>query len=1107
MHYLRVFTYCVIKWICLFLVSILYGSVYWANKLVKAIMKNTLLLFISILAYLSIDAQVVQLGSGTATNGITTASPVNTYFRRQVSQFVYTAAEINAAGANGANTLSQLGFYVTNQPVYAIPGYTVKIKHTTANNVNNALGTTGWTTVKTAFSYSPNPGGYDMIVFDTPFNWDGVQNIGVEICWSQIQPTWDASGQCRIYNTNRGYRYSKDDNTGSICGNTPGTRSANKPQAQLVFKTASTWNGSVNSDWFNDANWDIGAPDTELDAIIPNGPSNMPSIGAAGAVCKNLQIDAGASLTLSGSNNIDIYRDWTNNGTFTANNGKVTLKGTAANSINGATNQDLYNLTIDNVNGASISSGSININGTLDIGIATGNFNTNNALTVVSNASGTGRIDELTSKCMYTLDMSDTYGDSWNGGYITVLIDGIIEGTYFAKGSNSISNFIAAVGANVQLNYTAGIYEFENSYILYDGTGAPIFSDGTTPTVGTNVFNTTSNCSFFNPISGDITMERYIDAGATDWRFLTSAVSGTTLADFNDDFITSGFTGSDFPLWPTAANPWASIYFYDETQPSFQDSGFVAATNTTNPLAVGEGIWVWSGDTITGTQPFTIDITGPPNVGNISLPLSYTNSGMPTDDGWNMVGNPYPSTLDWDSPNITKTGINNAIYIWNPDLQQFASYSGGIGTNGGSRNVASSQAIWVQATSALAAIQVTESSKTAVDGSFLKTIILPLRIKAQNSYGQDELAINFESNATNNFDEDYDARKMISVNTNLPIVSSVTNGVDFSINQLPHQQIDIPIKILTGVSGIHNIDIENIASFSNSACLILEDLFTGAIYDLNTVSSFTAYIYDSTSTARFLLHIGAPFSINTTDVSCNGNTDAKIIYSKNSSTPFDITWKNSLGTTISSNTNVYTDSIINLPAGNYSIETTDVVCGNTTKTVLVNQPNEITSYFNTINDTIYISNGGNITFTNQSANATNYFWDFNDGTNSIVHSPLHNYTQAGDYLVNLSASINTNCSKSYSRLITVVGNATGIDENMSNGEVTTWVNNGILSIDMANNNYDFLEIRNVLGQIVYAESNPSAMFTLNVNELSSSLFIITLNKNEETEVIKVPYVK
>jgi hypothetical protein len=1058
----------------------------------------TLLLFF---CYFAIDGQVIQLGSGSTDNSIQTASPVNTYYRRQVAQFVYTTAEINTAGANGANVLSQLGFYVTANPVYAIPGYTVKIKHTTQTNVSSALGTGGWTTVKNAFSYTPSPGGYDMIIFDTPFNWDGVQNIAVEICWSQIQPTWDASGQCRIYTTTSGYRYRRDDNGGSICGSSPTIVSNNKPQAQLVFKTSSTWNGSVNSDWFNNSNWDIGVPDSELDVIIPSGATNMPSITGAGAACKNLTINSGATMTLSGSNSIEIYRNWTNNGTFVANTGNVTLKGTAVNSINGANNQDLYDLTIDNVNGAVISSGSINLRGSLNVGIATGNFNTNNSLKIVSNASGTGRISELTTKCLYTLDMSDTYGDSWNGGFITVLIDGVVEGTYFAKGSNSTSNFIAAVGSTVQLNYTAGIYEFENSYILYDGGGTAIFSDGTTPATGTNVFNTVSNCSFFNPITGDITMERYINGGITTWNYLTSAVSGTTIADFNDDFATTGFTGADDPLWPTAANPWASIYFYNEAIPGVIDSGFVAATNVTNAIGVGQGFWAY----IDGANAFTIDVVGPPNVGDINLPISYTNNGTPASDGWNMVGNPFPSTIDWDSPNITKTNMNNAIYIWNPDLQQFASYVFGIGTNGGSKNIASSQAFWVQANGPGAAVQVTEASKTSVDAAFLKqNSVAPLRIKTQNNFGTDELVINFESNSTIGFDAGFDAEKIASSNANLPLTSSIFNDVDFSINQLNSQEVDIPIKILTGVSGTHNITIENAALFNNVSCLILEDVFNNTSYDLSVVSSFSTFIYDTTTTARFLLHIGAPKAIEITDASCFGNNDGKIVFTKNSSSPFDIIWKNNLNTVLSSNNNIMiVDSINNLSEGNYYIETTDLICGNSIDTVTISEPMQITSQFTSNVDTLYLSSGGSINFTNQSNNANYYLWDFGDFNTSSSFSPGYQYNLPGIYLVSLFSHQNNDCFEIASKNITVIDDLiTSINNATIDEKTKVWINNNQLNI--TGKNITKIDVRNILGEILFSSYDNNVF---NLAQISNQVLIVTTFDSNKVSSHKVNFVK
>ncbi|PJA07394.1 MAG: hypothetical protein COX70_06900, partial [Flavobacteriales bacterium CG_4_10_14_0_2_um_filter_32_8] len=351
------------------------------------------------------------------------------------------------------------------------------------------------------------------------------------------------------------------------------------------------------------------------------------------------------SGTLNANNlNLTLGGNWLDNGTFTPGIGTVTFDGT---------NQSITKTTGETFNHLSLTG-----TGTKTLG---GNVTTNGDLTI--NAAA---ILDIT-----TNNYNVNVGSNWinNGNFLaqngTVTFNGTVAQTI---GGTSITNF-----RNITLNNSAGASLTNAQNLL----GTLTLSFGTFATNG-QVFTLVSDASgtariatippFGADITGNITMQRYIDAGATNWRFLTTAVSGTTLADWNDDFITSGFIGSDYPLWPTPANPWSSIYFYDETVLGIEDSGYVAATNITNTVAVGQGVWVWSGDTIIGTQPFTIDVTGPANKGNISLPLTYTASAGIFDDGWNMVGNPYPSTLDWDSPSITKTGINNAIYIFNPDL-------------------------------------------------------------------------------------------------------------------------------------------------------------------------------------------------------------------------------------------------------------------------------------------------------------------------------------------------------------------------------------------------------------------------------------------------------
>ncbi len=910
----------------------------------------SLLLLIGLVFFNDAQAQVVQLGSGTTDNAINVSSPVNTNRRKTVCQFVYTAAEIVAAGATGPNTLSQMGFYVTANPVYDLPGYTVKIKHTTQTDVGSALGGTGWTTVKNSFTYAPAPGGYDMIVFDTPFVWDGVNNIGVEICWSQVQPSNDASGQCRTYASTNGYRYRWSNNAGSYCGTTPNSRINTKPQAQLTFKTTSTWNGSVSTDWFNDANWDAGTPDSELNALIAASATNMPTVSGVGAECKNLEIENLANLTLGGSNSISIYGNWTNNGVFTANTGNVILTGTSPNVINGEANQTLYDLTVSNVNGASITSGSINLYGSLNVGIAAGSFNTGNAITLISDANGTARIPELSSLCLYTLDMSDSYGDSWNGAYITVYIDGIASGVYFAKKSNTVDTIPIGGGSSIELVYTSGIYEWENTYTLYDPAGTPVFSDGPTPSTG-SVYTGTSNCAFFNPIAGNITMQRYIDAGATNWRFLSSAVTGATLSQFNDDFETSGYPGATSPDWPTVADPWSSVRFYDETVVGHMDSGFVAATNASDVLGVGKGAWVWSGDTIIGTQPFTIDVTGPPNAGTLSLPLSYTNTGSLTDDGWSMVGNPYPCTINWDSPDWNKSNINNAIYIWNPDNQQFASYILGVGTNGGSRYVASSQAFWVQANAASPSLQISESCKVDTDTSFLKQAILDqqlLRFTLQKGNKSDEAVLRFIDGATTDFDAEFDAKKITSDGETvpgltpdaIPHLAMINNSEELTINSYGlGEQVSIPIKVTASTSGLSMLtfDKENLIDLS---CAVLEDLETGVITDVMSQSSYTFYLHSSSTDPRFMLHVWNNKNNEVVSPTCFESNDGQIIANASGQGPWDYNWSNDNGVINANNSNNPIDVLNNISAGVYYLEIVDQssTCESTADTIQIENP-------------------------------------------------------------------------------------------------------------------------------------------------------------------------
>lgn len=129
----------------------------------------------------------------------------------------------------------------------------------------------------------------------------------------------------------------------------------------------STWIGNVSNDWFNSANWCGGVPTSTIDALIPAaGPKFMPVIANTGAVVRNVTINTGsagsaysqaysaASLTTSGSNNLDVYGNWVNNGTLTTNTGSITFAGTSSSMITSNATETFYKLIVNKTSSATL---------------------------------------------------------------------------------------------------------------------------------------------------------------------------------------------------------------------------------------------------------------------------------------------------------------------------------------------------------------------------------------------------------------------------------------------------------------------------------------------------------------------------------------------------------------------------------------------------------------------------------------------------------------------------------------------------------------------------------------------------------------------------------
>ena len=100
-------------------------------------------------------------------------------------QFLYTATELNAMGVR-AGIIEGLGFNVVSlNAVGALQGYTIKLKCVPTSVTNlSSWQISGLVTVFNPKTVNPIPG-WNLHYFDQNYNYDGVSNLIVEVCWDK----------------------------------------------------------------------------------------------------------------------------------------------------------------------------------------------------------------------------------------------------------------------------------------------------------------------------------------------------------------------------------------------------------------------------------------------------------------------------------------------------------------------------------------------------------------------------------------------------------------------------------------------------------------------------------------------------------------------------------------------------------------------------------------------------------------------------------------------------------------------------------------------------------------------------------------------------------
>ncbi|MBR9919851.1 MAG: T9SS type A sorting domain-containing protein [Bacteroidetes bacterium] len=92
--------------------------------------------------------------------------------------------------------------------------------------------------------------------------------------------------------------------------------------------------------------------------------------------------------------------------------------------------------------------------------------------------------DAMGDPCEYTLNLFDSFGDGWNGSFLTVTVNGVSTDYTFNSGDFATFTVTAFANSLVTVEYTAGAFQNEVTYDILDPDNNVIFSDGPFPATG-----------------------------------------------------------------------------------------------------------------------------------------------------------------------------------------------------------------------------------------------------------------------------------------------------------------------------------------------------------------------------------------------------------------------------------------------------------------------------------------------------------------------------------------------------------------------------------------------------------------------------------------------